>query len=129
VAEVKDHSGATLSRAKVHVKWLAERGLIVITGDTFQINSEKTQWVPKPRKGKVVYAIWDINCCSILRWMGSKNWDFDQAVLAVETMGCGNMSFATMKLHHTAGRTGNEKWGKPAKLTSSQRKQLRAAAE
>jgi len=128
-AEMVTASGVTLSRCKAHVKWLLDREFIVGDADGFEIAEGFTPAADRPRKSRVVYAIWDINCCSIIRWAGANGMDFDDTAIAIETLGCRGMSDATMKLHHSAGRKGDTRWGEPATLTSSQKKQLRNAAK
>lgn len=127
--DMSELSGVAIGRCKAHVKWLVDRDFITGGAESFTVNGEAVPAKQRKRKTRVKYQIWDINACSIIRWMGANGWDFDDAAIAIETLGCQGMSTATMKLHHTAGRKGDTRWGEPATLTTYQKRALRNAAE
>ena len=82
---------------------------------------------PKRRKTGTRALIFGHSVTAVLRWMGTQDWNWEDAALAVETLGGKKVADSTVRIQLNAGRKGER--GTPAPITSSQAKQLRNAAK
>jgi len=92
---------------------------------TLGIDKDRTEEAkpvkPAPKRGKIVRGkIFGHSLASVLRWMGSKGWNFEDAAVVMATMGFGAINDCTITKQLKAGRD-----GKPgAPITDSQARTL-----
>ncbi len=120
-------------RAKYEAEALLERAQKLnarLAGDEARITGkEPTQPVSKVRKvaerGKVVRgAIFGHSITAILRWMGKKGWNKEDAGVALATYGFGSIADSTIYIQLAAGRKGDATRGPVPELTKAEAKEL-----
>ena len=76
---------------------------------TLGIDEDQTEAVakPAPKRGKMVRGkIFGHSLASVLRWMGGKGWNFEDAGVVMATMGFAGISDCTITKQLKAGRDG-----------------------
>jgi len=72
-------------------------------------------------------TLFEQSVTAVLRFMGLNDWVFDDARLALNTLGASEISDTTIRIQLRAGKKGER--GEPAKLTKSQIASLKKAAK
>jgi len=99
------------------------------TTEANAITAAGGELVVKEKKSGVKFVVLGHPATAVCRTLGAKGWEFDAVTLAIETLGARGMSHTTMRMHYTAGKKKDTKWGEPAKLTKKQMTQLTEAAK
>lgn len=76
--------------------------------------------------GRPQVKVFGHSATAVLRWMGVNGWDFEDAGMAMHTLGC-RLSDTTIRLQMKAGKDG--KRGAPAKVTADQARKLVEASK
>lgn len=77
------------------------------------LDTETTE--PEVKRSK----LFGLSITSILRWMGMDSWSYEEASLALSSLGF-EMATTTIKIQLKDGKKATERYGKPAQLTDDQ---------